>query len=176
MRIFIALLFPEEVKKEIFSLINDYENRFEGNYTSYDNLHLTLHYLGEISKDKLISLKQALKEVEFPSFSYAVNKIDTFKSDKVKKILHLRVEKSSYLKMLHQKVINILYSIDFPLENTNFTPHITLGRKVAITKESLLEINMKKITIKAEKISIMESKRVKDKLVYEEVDFVKLAK
>lgn len=176
MRIFIALLFSEEIKEKIFSVVDACKMSFSGNYTTYDNLHLTLYYLGEIDEKKLNSLKTSIKEIEFPSFAYTAKKIGSFKNNKAKKILHIRVEKSTYLKMLHQKVINQLFSLGFDLQNTNFTPHITLGRNVEISLENLSEITFEKLLIKAEKISIMESKRIGGELVYQELDYVNLIK
>jgi 2'-5' RNA ligase len=176
MRIFIALLFPEAIKEKLYSVINECKDNFPGNYTAYNNLHLTLHYLGEVSEDKLNLLKESIKEIEFPSFTYTAKKIDSFKNNKAKKIVHLRVEKSTYLKMLHQKVINLLYGLGFELENTNFTPHITLGRKVEVSHEDILNIEFNKLLIPATRISIMESKRINDELVYEEIEFVDLTK
>ncbi|MDY0139036.1 MAG: 2'-5' RNA ligase family protein, partial [Candidatus Izemoplasmatales bacterium] len=58
-------------------------------------------------------------------------------------------------------------------DSDNFTPHITLGRKVKISKEDLLDILVDEVEVEFDRISIMESKRVDGDLIYEELDHKK---
>ncbi|MDY0140063.1 MAG: 2'-5' RNA ligase family protein, partial [Candidatus Izemoplasmatales bacterium] len=65
MRIFIALLFSEEIKVELYNTIDYLRDLYDGNYTSFDNLHLTLHYIGEVDELLLEDVKTAIKSINF---------------------------------------------------------------------------------------------------------------
>jgi 2'-5' RNA ligase len=176
MRIFIALLFPDRIKDEIFNEVEKLNDRFQGNYTSYDNLHLTLHYIGEVNNTKLSEITQAIKSIDFPSFSFETSRFGAFKNQDIKRLIHLKVKESHSLKLLHLRVINALKLIGVKIESENFTPHITLGRKVEIPLEAVNKMPQKSLSIEVSRISIMESKRVDGILVYEEIDYKALKK
>ena len=54
MRTFIAIEFDNETKKNITQLQNKIKNDCKkGNFTVKDNLHLTMHFLGEIEQEDL---------------------------------------------------------------------------------------------------------------------------
>ena len=66
----------------------------------------------------------------------------------------------------------------FPRERKGLSPHITLGREVDLTErfDAIKEqIPLEKREIKVAKISLMESKRMGQKLVYKPI-FVQLLK
>jgi 2'-5' RNA ligase len=176
MRIFIALLFPDSIKKEIFKEIEKLSENYPGNYTSYDNLHLTLHYIGEVSSSKLSEIKEAIKSIEFPSFAFETSRFGAFKNRDIKRLIHLKIKDNHTLKLLHLRVINALKLIGVKIESENFTPHITLGRKVEIALDDVNNLPNKSLKIEASRVSIMESKRVNGILVYEEIDYQALKK
>lgn len=171
MRIFIALLFSEIVKNKIFGLVNELEKKFEGNFTARDNLHLTLYYIGEIDKVLLEKVKKEIKEINFNKFSYETLGIGSFKNSFKHRLLHLTVKEDISLKSIHVKVLNALKKSGIEINNLDFTPHITLGRKVFINDLEMKSIKFSDISILASRISVMESKRIDGNLVYEEIDY-----
>jgi 2'-5' RNA ligase len=66
MRIFISIKFPKEIISEIKKIQKDFKELFIGRFTTEDNLHLTLKFLGEINQDKVNEIKNKLREVHFP--------------------------------------------------------------------------------------------------------------
>lgn len=176
MRIFIALLFPDTIKGKIYKQIEKLQEKYPGNYTSYDNLHLTLHYIGEVSIDKLTEIKTAIKNIDFPVFDFKTTKLGAFKNRDSKRLIHLKIKDNHSLKLLHLRVINSLKLAGLDIESENFTPHITLGRKVEIALADVAGLSLEEMEINASKVSIMESKRIDGILVYEELDFKPLKK
>lgn len=174
MRLFIALLFPDDFKNQIF----DYEEEVKdismgGNFTDYHNLHLTVLYLGETSQEMYHRIKDKLGEIVIHPFSYHTGGIQCFKKDKAKQIVYLEVKQNYELKRLYMQVTQKLkeLGIDFPTKK--YTPHITLGRQVSLIDINDLDhIKTKSKTVPAERISMMESTRVNGRLTYIERDAI----
>lgn len=174
MRVFIALLFSLEEKKLIFDYKERLSKNYEGNYTTFDNLHLTLYYVGEVKDSELKLIKDEIKKINLESFVYEVSGIGSFKNKGDHCLVHLEVGLNYNLLKLQSRVLNALKKAFVPITQTNFTPHITIGRKVKMSIEDIKKIRMEKFSVVAKKISIMESKRVNENLVYEEIDFQSL--
>jgi len=171
MRVFIALLFSETEKKKIFKQLKNLTNNYQGNYTTYNNLHLTLYYIGEIDSLILEKVINCVKKINFSKFKYETIGLDCFKNRQKDCLVHLKVKNNLNLKQLHDEVIIKLKDIGIKVFNQKFTPHITLGRKVKINQNDLKQITSKPIIFNANKISIMESKRINGDLVYREIDY-----
>ena len=80
----------------------------------------------------------------------------------------------SQLKLLHKRVIFASEKAGVEIDNANFSPHITLGRKVEIGFDDLNNLKIRELDIPITRVSIMESKRVDEELVYEEIAYIKL--
>jgi len=169
MRIFIALCFPEAIKKKIFNKIEDISREYVGSYTTYDNLHLTLHYIGEIDNLLLNKVIMEVKHIEFEEIAIIVTGIGSFKNSESKRLLHLEVKKSQELINLHKRLMIALKKAGIKIDNEDFTPHITLGRKVEIPIEKVKNLQIENLIFSVKKISVMESARVGKDLVYSEL-------
>ncbi|MFW5889241.1 MAG: RNA 2',3'-cyclic phosphodiesterase [Bacillota bacterium] len=171
MRVFIALLFSEKEKKLIFKELKSLAINFKGNYVKYDNLHLTMYYIGEIDSCLLKNVITGIKTIDFPKFNYKTLELDCFKNKKNQCLLHLKIKNNAFLYKLRNIIISVLNDAGININKHKFTPHITLGRKVKIKQEDLKNINNIPLKFNANKISIMESKRINGELVYHELDF-----
>lgn len=171
MKLFIALLFEDEQKNIIYDILQETKLiSGTGSFTHYSNLHLTLEYIGETTADQLEVIKKTLSEIDFKTFSYVTTKIKCFSKSNNQKIVYLGVEYSDTLRELYHRVIDQLNQAGYDFSYEKYTPHITLGRKVRFKEfESVRNIYCNPLTIHAHRISIMESKRVDGKLVYEEL-------
>ncbi len=176
MRIFIALLFPDEIKDEIFDYLEETEEISEsGDFTYYDNLHLTIIYIGETELEMVEKIKRKLKEIKFRSFEYKTNRLNMFKRDKSRKIVYLGIDRSYDLESLYNLVCIKLKELNLEFPTAKYTPHITLGRQVRfIDDEDINAIRTKPQVIKATRISVMESTRIKGRLTYKEIFSVPL--
>lgn len=174
MRIFIALLFEDGIKDAIYDYLEEVEEVSEsGNFSSYDNLHLTLLYLGETSSAMLVKITDKLREIVFRQFDYQTQGIGSFHKSQNRRIVYLGVGKSYNLESLYNLVVLKLKEIGLEFPTEKYTPHITLGRQVGLIAEhDLDQIRTRPLTIKADRISIMESTRVDGELTYRELSSI----
>ncbi|MBI9009366.1 MAG: RNA 2',3'-cyclic phosphodiesterase [Tenericutes bacterium] len=170
MRIFIALRFEEVANDIIYNTLKKVKTISEtGNFSSKKNLHLTVLYIGETSKETLEAMKSKLMEITLKRFDYTANRIRTFKKSSSRLVVYLEVDKIESLENLYLNVHHKLKEIGVSISSEKYTPHITLGRQVLIkTGESLQNIDTVNLLLKAKSISIMESTREGDLLVYKE--------
>lgn len=76
-RIFIAIRFNDEFKKALVSIQDALKARgVSGNYCPYDNLHMTLVFIGE--RYDLQKIGKALSEVEFKPFTLTLDRLGSF--------------------------------------------------------------------------------------------------
>lgn len=178
MRVFFALEFDTDIKKRIKEqqqiIIS---NSKSGNFTSEGNFHLTLKYIGEIKEEKLDYLKEILnKTVENTlPFCIVVNALGYFLRSN-RKIIWLGINENKELNTLFRDLEDGLLTIGIEKDTRGYNPHITLGREVILkdnfkSLQDLLYFN-EEVFIK--KISLMESTRFNDKLVYQSIFSVQL--
>lgn len=158
MRCFIGLNFNSNALNKINNLsISLKKSGIKGNYTSKENIHLTLLFLGEVSLEKAEKIKESLERLEFSSFDITVNEIT-----KLKDIIILKIEKSDELISLQKEVVKKVKSILPNIKEENdFYPHITLVRE---NKDNIY----KKISVidKVSNIILFSSERINGKLQY----------
>ncbi|MFP4477920.1 MAG: RNA 2',3'-cyclic phosphodiesterase [Candidatus Izemoplasmatales bacterium] len=177
MRIFIAILFSPAVKSKVSDIMEKLkEKNYHGQFTAHDNLHITLHYLGETKKEKLIEVIQQLQKIYLEPFTIQTNHLDTFGNGQRKKVLYLGLKKNKKLMDLHKIVIKQLNSIGYDIDHHSYTPHITLMKKLVIDDKAIEKIKFKAFEIEVNSISVMESKRCDGNLVYQEIKNIPLKK
>lgn len=170
MRLFIAINFNEKLKSDLYSIINRLEKFSEsGNFTRWENLHLTLHFIGETSNIKAI--KSAMEKVDLSAFPINFKGLGKFKRN-VGDIYWIGAEKSPELENLHKILYDALLEKGFSLESGKFKPHLTLGRKVRL-KENFnkpeFEKTFPQMVYNVTRISLMKSERINGKLTYTEI-------
>lgn len=179
MRTFIAIDFSSKAKKDIA----DYQDRIrvdckKSNFTYKENLHLTMHFLGEIAEYDVENAMAAMDETACANRKFNMKFTSLGYFDRGEKcILWLGIDKSKELVRLHETLEKNLGKQGFRRERAKFTPHITLAREV------VLIYNKKIVTEKfrpqfdemfVNEISLMESKRENGKLKYKKLYSAKL--
>lgn len=172
MRLFIAVKLNDEVKDFLSEAIQRLKVIASGgHFTHKENLHLTLVFLGEVSDEKLGAVKSAMDRVSGKSFRLSVKGFGRFKR-RGGDIHWAGVIMNDALLTL-QKQLNIeLKTEGFPLEEREFSPHLTLGRELRIpdAKTELFgSLNGEKHEMTVIKISLMKSERIDGRLVYTEI-------
>lgn len=161
MRLFVAINFSNEVKNGLLSAINELRTQaVSGNYTSPDNLHLTLAFIGET--DKISAVRGAIDRSVVPAFEITVSGSGHFGN-----LYWVGIENNPKLKALAENLQNDLRNCGFDIEERAFKPHITLARRLETSKP--LSLNVKRTSMPVTRISLMKSERINGKLTYTEV-------
>jgi len=167
MRLFVAVNFNETVKKQIVQVQDMLrEHSVKGNFTLQENIHLTLVFLGELPENKIDSIKKIISGVEFEPFQITFSHTGSFERDDGR-LFWLGIEQCDELLNIQKKLVARLLESKFKIENRKFVPHLTLSRKT-ITKSTFNKQNLD-IKSTVEKISLMKSERINNKLTYTEI-------
>ena len=161
MRLFIAIQFTKEVKSCLITAIEQLKMQaVSGNYTSPDNLHLTLAFIGE--SDKVSAICDAIDRCAVPSFDMAVSGSGHFGD-----LYWVGIENNPKLKALAESLQNELRENGFDIEKRAFKPHITLARR--LEAKAPVSINVRRTAMTISRISLMKSERIGGKLTYTEI-------
>lgn len=157
MRAFISIDIAKEVKEEI-KKIQDTLPDFIGKKTEFENLHLTLKFLGEINENKVMEVKKRLRDVKIPAFEGEIDDIGIFSESFIRIVwLHLRGAEE-----LQKEIDDVLKGL-FEKER-RFMSHMTIARVKKIKdKEEFLE-KIRKIKIPKIKFEIRGFKLKKSEL------------
>ena len=136
-RSFVAIDLPQNIRTEIRK-IQEKLPKFKGKITEFENLHLTLKFLGHIPEETLEEVKKKLGLVKFRKFETEIDKIGVF----APRIVWLHMTNCLEL----QKEIDEKLSDLFEKER-RLMGHITIARvKDAEDRNAFLE-KLKKIKI-----------------------------
>lgn len=126
-RFFVALPLPDEARDR---LIAAQPPAIAGmRILPLEELHLTVHFLGEVAPDDLDAVRSALATVKTPPFTIALQGIGQFPSERHAKVLWAGVEANAELLALHRSIATVLAeAIGFRPEERPYSPHVTLAR------------------------------------------------
>jgi len=127
-RIFFALWPDDKVRTEIFQVFNRVSHdRFPGHHLHKNNLHMTLHFIGNVSEEKFECAVSAASELKAKSFQLSLDHFGSFAKAKVFWDGLSVVPEG--LSQLHQALGQSLTKCDYFPEIRAYTPHVTLMRK-----------------------------------------------
>ncbi len=169
MRIYIAIAFEDKVKDYLEQITSDIKNHCtEGSFTRKNNFHLTVCFIGEADDIQIEKIKEVIDKavLTIPSFELSLSNLGVFKR-KNTNILWIGTRENPVLSELHKELSTLLSKNKIGFYDKLFTPHITLGRRVVFTEESidldnLIQYDRIKIPVKA--VTLMASKEVNGRL------------
>jgi RNA 2',3'-cyclic 3'-phosphodiesterase len=130
-RVFIAINLPGDIKKELTSFYDKWPE-LPAKWTTKDNLHITLEFLGDLTDVEIGDACNAVKEVakNHGPFSINLNKILYGPPKKMPpRLVWVEGENSTELADLKEDLQNeLLEKIRFRPDGAGFIPHITLAR------------------------------------------------
>jgi 2'-5' RNA ligase len=135
LRTFVAI----ELSDEARAVLTDVQNRLKKvappntvRWTAPENIHLTLHFLGEVAAADVEKIETALETVAAtsPFFSLALADIGCFPNLRRPRIIWTGAQgNKAALEALHRKLGQALAeTIGFKPDNRPYSPHLTLGR------------------------------------------------
>ena len=160
MRLFIAINLSDAMKDALTAAQDEmYGKGFRGNFTPAENMHLTLAFIGEYpDKDQVMD---ALSSVSFSAFTLSLSGMGCFRD-----LWWAGMDESAPLTAVVRRIRHALAGHDIPFDRKRFSPHITLLRKTVGTMPG---IQIPKISMPVERISLMRSDRGKHGMIYTEV-------
>lgn len=135
-RIFFALWPDDETRIHIAKSLKQLgKDKLNGRIIPSENIHITLHFIGNVSEQKLECLHNAAQTVVAKNFHFELDHFGYFYKPK---ILWLGLkENPEGLKTLHQVLGQALANCSYQVEHRPYAPHVTLMRK--LTKPESLE-------------------------------------
>lgn len=127
-RIFFAVLLPAGIRKKIVSLQSRIPvNPEDIKWTEENNLHITLHFVGETSEAKLRQLLQGAEVAAdcCRQFTASVKGVGVFPSLASPRVLWAGIDEGRYDIMALARSLSVALGV-FP--DRRYVPHITLGR------------------------------------------------
>ncbi len=157
-RTFIAIDIPENIKKEIVKIQKQIPS-FNGKLTEYENLHLTLKFLGEIDEKVIEEIRKKLRELKFTKFNVQIDKLGFFRKehgaivwlhlancDELQKEIDKKLEGlfesekrfMSHLTIARVKSVNVKNNFFSEIEKIKFIP-LNFEVNEFVLKESILD-------------------------------------
>ncbi|HEY4509692.1 MAG TPA: RNA 2',3'-cyclic phosphodiesterase [Candidatus Paceibacterota bacterium] len=160
-RVFIAINLSEEAKTKLLAY-QEHWLELPAKWTSKENLHLTLAFLGNTSDQELEKVCDVVRQIGewHKPFSVEFTKIVYGLSKDAPKMIWALIEKSPELLELQKDVMSTLHAE----EEQNFIPHLTLARLRAfelsrMELEELPDVNAEiSVSFEVKSIEVMESK------------------
>lgn len=171
MKIFIAIELEDDIKDYLDEMQKKVSERSrKGNFTSRNNYHITLRFLGEVDRDDVDTVVEAIHDasVRTKCFDININKLGAFVNGDTSTIW-AGVDKNNGLSRLYTSVEKALEKQGFRRDRKPFTPHITLGRNVSVVgnpNNVLKQIGEVQKSVAVTKITLMESKFLGGKVSY----------
>lgn len=92
------------------------------------NLHLTLQFIGDVSKEAALEIKKAVTPISETGFVMRLTGVGAFPDQKRPSVLWVGVEADEALINLQRAIFSALQLLDLHLEKRRFAPHITIAR------------------------------------------------
>ena len=160
MRLFIAVSLSEDVKDALITAQNEmYDGGVRGNFTSEENLHLTLAFIGDYPDAEAVL--SALSGVSFTPFAIALDGVGCFGD-----LWWAGVKASPALTAVVRRVRRALAEHGIPFDRKKFSPHITLLRKA---RGEMPGLRLGTAAMTVERLSLMRSDRGRHGMIYTEI-------
>ena len=137
-----------------------------GNYIPDENLHLTLAFIGEYGDPDMVL--EAMETVSFSPFMITMDKIGCFDQ-----LWWAGIDDCAELEKLAGRLRRALADAGIPFDRQKFRPHVSFLRKAErVEKKLLSQLNIRPVSMQVERISLMQSTRGKNGMIYTELGAV----
>jgi len=129
-RLFTALIIPEEIKQKLLSTCHSLvDNPEQYRWVGADKIHLTLKFIGEVEEDLTEPIKDELAFAEeIKHFDCSISRFGFFFRNGEPKILWVGLNTDKRIHTLVEELNRRLSIFSIPVEKRRFKPHLTLLR------------------------------------------------
>jgi 2'-5' RNA ligase len=124
-RLFVALDLPAPVKRSLEPLA---KGLGDVRWSTPDQQHLTLRFIGDVGNGAVHDVVEALATVPAAPFELTLKGLGHFPPRGEPRVLWVGVEKSAGLASLKRPIDRALRDAGLPPESRKFAPHITIAR------------------------------------------------
>ena len=166
MRLFVAVCLNDAVRESLTAATRQLQRQaLRGQFPPPENLHLTLHFLGET--ERIPAVCRAIDSVACAPFGLTVTGLGRFRRTDGD-IVWAGIQADDGLYTLQQQLGAALRQQGFALESREYRPHLTMGRQVVLQNgwESACQIVLPPMTMPVNSVHLMKSERVKGQMVY----------
>ncbi|MDY6965608.1 MAG: RNA 2',3'-cyclic phosphodiesterase [Halobacteriota archaeon] len=132
LRAFVAVDIPDDLKEKIRKIQAEF-NGFGLKMVDPKIVHLTLKFLGDVPKENIKKVSEALNCVNCEPFTSELRGVGVFPN--FKRIRVVWIGAIGDFELLHDSVESLLEPLGFAREDKRFTSHITVARAKKITKD-----------------------------------------
>ena len=172
MRLFYAVTFSEDVRRRLSGIQEALRAQtVRGSFTLFENLHLTLVFVGEVAPARVAPLFKIAKDFRLAPFELRISGVGRFKRDGGS-IVWSGIVDGGVLNRVYEQLAGQVAAAGFRVEDREYTPHLTLARQVQFRDSFDLRAfsdAVPPIEATVGKISLMQSERLGGRLVYTEV-------
>lgn len=169
MRLFIAINFTDEIKDKIQDVITKLKAcSTQGRFVKNEHMHITLEFLGDVEENKLNTIQNIMGQISITPFSLKLCHLGHF-ARREGDIYWIGIEENPKLLNVHSQIHKMLKKEGFTVEDREYKPHLTIGRKILIEKDFNLynlQDDLEGLEIIVDKIDLLESKQVKGELIH----------
>ena len=149
MRLFIAIRLNEEATQAVEGVkeVLRWQN-IQGKYTSRENLHVTLAFIGEYGDPDAVM--ELLESISFKPFSVSMNEICCSEE-----LWWAGFDESPELENLARQIRHVLADGDVPFDKKSFNPHVTILRKPDYSHGRISHISVTPVTMVVSEFSLI---------------------
>ncbi len=173
MRCFIAIPLDTTIKSVLEHAQTPFRlNRQRGNFTAYDNFHLTLVFNGELDQQEIDQISRILDDLDIQPFELSLTELGCF-NRKDGEIWWVGIKATSPLLKLQAHLVSELKESGIPFEDQRYVPHLTLVRnyRPKTVNQTIVLPKIEAVSMMVNRISLMKSERIHDELRYTEIDW-----
>jgi len=178
MRTFIAIDIPEPVKEQIVEIQNSLPE-FKGKRTEFENLHLTLKFLGEVDEKKIEEIKEKLREIKLKQFGAEIDSMGVFDNRKSNSytrqiVVWLGIRNCDELQREVDEKLSGLFE-----KEKRFMSHLTIARVKSVRDkrkflEEIRKIKLPEMKFAVENFKLKKSILTEEKPIYENLEIYNL--
>ncbi len=162
-RVFLSINATAEAQKSIAKMLLELKEKNFSRFISFvkpENLHCTLHFLGNRTDEEIISISQMVSSrlAIYKPFELTLGNLSGFPNMKFPKVLYLDGNgNSEYAAMIQTNLMEGLEYLDIKTDRRPWVCHFTLARikeKIAL---DLKNVHLEPIMLQIKEVFLMES-------------------